>query len=275
MTENFDEILDKCIDSMNSGDSIDNCLARYPELAAELMPLLKTVTGAHSAVPFTPSAEKKQAARQRMLALMASPESKEKRPFLAGFFRQTKVWASAAAFAAVALIAVFGIMPLINNNSTPGTTIAENNFALMISDDPTIVDMFESVEITINEISLNHATDGWQDITPEINTIDLTDIKGALAQKIWEGILPVGEYTAVRVEVSNVSAVLKLPIGTFSIDIPNAVALEVAIPFEITAHSLTNYVYDLTLSGELGDYGLAPVETESGPNTPFQLISAP
>ena len=72
MTENFDEILDKCIDSINSGDSIDECLARYPEHAAELMPLLRTVAGAHDSIPFTPSAEKKQAARQRMLALMAS-----------------------------------------------------------------------------------------------------------------------------------------------------------------------------------------------------------
>jgi hypothetical protein len=275
MTQNFDEILDQCIDSINKGDSVDDCLARYPEHAAELMPLLKTVTGTHSAVPFTPSAQKKQAARQRMLALMATPGSKEKRPFLAGFFRQTKVWASAAAFAAVALIAVFGIMPLINNNSTPGTTIAKNNFALMISDDPTIVDLFQSVEITINEISLNHATDGWRDITPEINTVDLTDIKGALAQKIWEGILPAGQYTAVRVEIANVSAVLKFGGGTVSIDIPGAIALEVAIGFEITADAQVDYVYDLTVDGSIGDFGLAPVEEDSGPDTPFQLISAP
>jgi len=277
MTQNFDEILDKCIDSINKGESIDDCLARYPEQAAELMPLLKTVTGAHSAVPFTPSAQKKQAARQRMLALMASPESKEKRPFLAGFFRQTKVWASAAAFTAVALIAVFGIMPLLNNNGG-GTTIAENNFALMISDDPTIVDMFQSVEITINEFSLNHATEGWQELIPETKTIDLTEIKGALAQKIWEGILPVGQYTAVRVELSSVSATLKPEYTgiTFSITPPDAIALEIAIPFEITADALTNYVYDMTVDGSIvGGFDMTPVEEDSGPDTPFQLISAP
>lgn len=168
-------------------------------------------------------------------------------------------------------------MPLLNNDSTPGTTIAENNFALMISDDPTIANMFQSVEITINKFSLNHATNGWQELIPETKIIDLTDIKGALAQKIWEGILPVGQYTAVRVELSSVSATLKPEYtgATFSITPPDAIALEVAIGFEITADSQVDYVYDLTVDGSIGDFGLAPVEVESGPDTPFQLIQAP
>ncbi|MFC1998526.1 DUF4382 domain-containing protein [Chloroflexota bacterium] len=259
MTEKFDEILDQCIDSINKGDSIDDCLARYPEHAAELMPLLRTVAGAHSAVPFTPSAEKKQAARQRMLALMASPESKAKRPFLAGFFRQTRVWASAAAFTAVALIAVFGIMPLINNNSTPGSTIAENNFALMISDDPTIVNMFESVEITINEFSLNHATEGWKELIPETTTIDLTQIKGDLAQKIWEGTLPAGSYTAVRVNIAEVDAVFMIPGGgTLDINITTEIELVLELTFDITEEDLTNFVYDITVLNQSGTLGTVP-----------------
>ncbi len=266
MTEKFDEILDKCIDSINSGDSIDECLARYPEHAAELMPLLRTVTGAHSAVPFTPSAEKKQAARQQMLELMESPGGKEKHPFLAGFFRKTKVWASAAAFAVVALISVFGIMPLLNNE-------VENNFALMISDEATIVDYFKTIEVELGTVKLYHSTEGWQEITPIVTTVDLTDIKGELAQKIWEGELLVGQYTKVSIEIKSIYAVLIL--GDIEATINFSATLEVNVGFEINADSLTNYVYDMTVTGIPSDYGLTPVEGESGPEQPFDLIQAP
>ena len=36
MNEKFEEILDKCIDSINKGESIDECLASHPEHAGEL-----------------------------------------------------------------------------------------------------------------------------------------------------------------------------------------------------------------------------------------------
>ncbi|MFC1951070.1 DUF4382 domain-containing protein [Chloroflexota bacterium] len=274
MSENFDEILDKCIDSIGSGDSIDDCLARYPEHASELLPLLKTVAGAQDAVPFSPSAEKKQAARQQLLAVMGTQKGRDKRPFLSAFFRKTKVWAGAAAMAAVALIAVFGVMPLLNNSGTP---IQKGDFALMISDNPAIMSLFQSVEIEITSIELEHETEGWQDITPNITTVDLTLLQGDWAQQIWEGTLPVGNYTAVRAVIGNINAVLVIGDIEVSIDIPSAIELEIAIPFEITAGSLTNYVYDLTLSGEVDDYGLTPVPEESGPKQEdeFDLIVAP
>mgnify|MGYP003960610199 CR=1 FL=1 len=92
MNEKFEEILDKCIDSINKGESIDECLASHPEHAGELLPLLKTVASAHKATQFTPSVEKKQAARQQLIAAMGGVEPVyiEKRPLLGQHIRQDK-----------------------------------------------------------------------------------------------------------------------------------------------------------------------------------------
>jgi hypothetical protein len=266
MTENFEEILDKCIDSVNGGESIDDCLARYPEHAAELMPLLKTVANAHKAILFTPSADKKRLAREQLLAAMGTNSGKEKRLFLASIFRKTKAWAGAAAVVTAALIAVFVIQPLL---VTPA--LAEGDFALMISDDQTIVDMFESVEITINEVGLYHEDEGWISIFPEV-TLDLTDVKGLLATKIWEGEILLGQYTSVRVDIASVYAVINIS-GTPATISLSDITLELELPFEITEDDITNFVYDITLV----DVGAQPgaVPEESGPDQEFTLISAP
>jgi len=269
MAENFDEILDKCIDSIGSGDSIDDCLARYPEYASDLLPLLRTMTGAQDAVTFEPSAEKKQAARQQLMSMIGTQKSGQKRSFLSTFFGKTKVWAGAAAMAAVALIAVYGIMPLLGNSGTP---IQQGDFALMISDDPAVVDLFDSVEVTIDLVKLYHSTEGWQDITPETNTVDLTDIKGALAQKIWEGEILVGEYTKVRVDIGGIDAV----IGGVPISISFSASLVIEVPFQIIADTLTNYVFDMAVFNPGGfSYTVDTVPDESGPDQEFDLIVAP
>jgi len=182
---------------------------------------------------------------------------------LVGLFRKTKVWASAAAAAAVALIAVFGIGPLLANNPA----LVQGDVALMISDEHTIVDYFDSVDITINEIGLYHETEGWQDITPEVTTLDLTDIKGILAVKVWEGELPVGHYTKVKVDIASVDAIFNgLPVHT------GEVSLTLDIPCDVTEEEITNYVCDITLLNIDGTPGT--VEDESGPDQEFKLISA-
>jgi len=266
MTEYFEEILDKCIDSINSGDSIDNCLARYPEHAAELMPLLKTVASTHNAILFTPSADKKRLAREQLLAAMGTHDSKEKRPFLAGLFSRTRAWAGAAAVVAVALIAVFVIQSLLVTR-----TPVQGDFALMISDNPEIVELFDSVEITINEVGLYHEDEGWIDIFPEV-TIDLTDIKYILAIQIWEGEILIGQYTKVRVDIASVDAVLNIsgiPLNIILSDI----SLVLELPFEITEDDITNFVYDITVTDQSGQLGTVP--DESGPDQEFTLISVP
>jgi len=40
MNKRFDEILDECISRINSGGRLEHCLAKYPDHAEELEPLL-------------------------------------------------------------------------------------------------------------------------------------------------------------------------------------------------------------------------------------------
>ena len=45
------DAIDQCIDALRRGDSIDDCLARYPEFAEELRPYLLTVSSASTVAP--------------------------------------------------------------------------------------------------------------------------------------------------------------------------------------------------------------------------------
>src|SRR4030042_5624397 len=46
MAERFEDILSECIDRVLQGESVEQCLARYPEQAGELEPLLRTAVAA-------------------------------------------------------------------------------------------------------------------------------------------------------------------------------------------------------------------------------------
>src|SRR4030042_4639447 len=49
MAERFEDILSECIDRVLQGESVEQCLAGYPEQARELEPLLRTVVAAREA----------------------------------------------------------------------------------------------------------------------------------------------------------------------------------------------------------------------------------
>ncbi|OGO02750.1 MAG: hypothetical protein A2Y72_00685 [Chloroflexi bacterium RBG_13_53_26] len=49
MAERFEDILSECIDRVLQGESVEQCLARYPEQAGELEPLLRTAVAAREA----------------------------------------------------------------------------------------------------------------------------------------------------------------------------------------------------------------------------------
>jgi hypothetical protein len=49
MAKRFEDILNECIDRMLQGESVEQCLAGYPEQARELAPLLRTAVAAREA----------------------------------------------------------------------------------------------------------------------------------------------------------------------------------------------------------------------------------
>ena len=74
MADKFDDILDICIDRINHGDSIEDCLATYSEYASELEPLLRSMLSTREAYTFVPRASAKNAARQRFNAALREPK---------------------------------------------------------------------------------------------------------------------------------------------------------------------------------------------------------
>jgi hypothetical protein len=64
-----EEALAECLASLDKGGSIEWCLARYPGLASELEPLLRTVLGLRQAYDVGPRPAFQRAARQRFLAM--------------------------------------------------------------------------------------------------------------------------------------------------------------------------------------------------------------
>ena len=59
MKNNWDKILDECIDRINRGEGIEGCLTDYPEYREELGPLLPTILDVKRAYSFTPSVRAK------------------------------------------------------------------------------------------------------------------------------------------------------------------------------------------------------------------------
>ena len=63
----FNQVLDSCLDQVfGNGDSIEQCLERYPEYASELEPLLQTALETQQALAYTPSSNAKATERARL-----------------------------------------------------------------------------------------------------------------------------------------------------------------------------------------------------------------
>jgi len=117
----FDIIFDECLERMLvNGETIEQCLERYPEYVAELEPLLLTATATSKAIDITPSPEFKARARYHLRVEMANLDAKKKRFFLA---RQPR-WAVAVVTALVVLLLGSGTVLAANSESTlPGNPL--------------------------------------------------------------------------------------------------------------------------------------------------------
>ena len=72
MKRDFESILDECLQQLHSGQAdVETCLARYPEQAAALRPLLQTASRLRAAPVPRPSPAAKAAGRQQLLLAVA------------------------------------------------------------------------------------------------------------------------------------------------------------------------------------------------------------
>ena len=123
MKTGLEEALAECLDSVESGDGIEECLARHPELARELEPLLLTALGLQQLFDVDPRPSFQRAARQRFLTAALRPRRPRllvvptpPRRFSFGW-RWVPVAVGAPALAAAIALAV--VMGLSDGGSSP------------------------------------------------------------------------------------------------------------------------------------------------------------
>ena len=127
--EEFTQVLDQCLDNViQEGATVESCLQRYPQHAAQLGPLLTTALETRRTLDFTSNSSAKDGAR---LALQTALRQRNARPrrsvwgLLIGVSAQLLVgprrWAVATA-AAVALLVVVGGTGMVaaSSESVPG-----------------------------------------------------------------------------------------------------------------------------------------------------------
>jgi len=294
MKDDFEKILDECIDRINRGEGIDSTLADYPDYAEQLLSSLQTMLKAKEAYSFVPSSSKKRVYKERFNAALKNLERKreERKQWFVWLQRRSSVWVTAAAVLIIAIIGYFGIYPLLAPSEsvdetspgyvTPDTETSptllvvspkpspEGNFAFLISDDVNAIGDFDSVIVSISKISLLKKGDSDQliEFTPELSEVDLTQVQGDKTQEIWRGDLPEGEYTNISIEVTEVLGILKETGDTIEIKLPSQ-KLHISKSFNVSADDLTTFTYDLTIvaigSSQSGiRYVLKPQVDQSG-----------
>jgi len=265
MANNFDKTLDECIDRINRGESLESCLADYPEYVGQLEPLLQAMLQTKEAYSFAPSASAKRVARQRFSTALERLEQRrrEKQPLFTRVFARPLVWTTAAVVLLILAAGFFGMRPMLY--PTGPVPNPEGNFVFLISDDVNAISDFESLNVSISKIGLLPGGDSerWVEFEPEVKQVDLTLVPGDETQEIWRGNVPEGQYTKVFIYVSDVEGILAD--GETNVKLPSG-KLQIYKPFEVTGGEVTNFVYDVTVvkAGESGKYILKPQVDQSG-----------
>ncbi len=263
MANDFDQILDECIDRINRGDTLEACLANYQQYAEKLEPLLRCMLGVQKPYTFTPSPDTKRMARMEFYAAL------DKRRVVPSIWARFvfRPWIlTTVAVIVLAIVGFFGVRPMLY--TPPGLVPSpEGNFAFLISDEVNAIGDFDNLFLTISRVGLQTAgeSERWVEFEPEVKTVDVAQLQGDKAQEIWRGDVPVGQYSQAFIYVSEVRGKLKATGQTIEIKLPSR-KLHLSKPFEVTADAVTSFTYDLTVvaTGRNGKYILKPQVDQSG-----------
>ena len=247
MTEEFDRLLDECIDRLNHGESLQQCLNDHPDQAAELRPLLLAMTQTKETMAFTPSPDTKRSARQRFFAAL----DKKRQP---SFWERATTWQPlATAVISIAMIIILILaaiqpaslpitIPVSDTIPTgiPTTTVptssTDGNFAFLVSDEENDIGDFSSLMVTIDKVVLlsNNSSEQLVEFVPDTKQFDLTTLPGNVTQELWSGQIPEGTYTKVFAYVSEVTGTLKSTGKEISVKLPSG-KLQLANSFQVTS----------------------------------------
>lgn len=123
MSDRFEDILNDCIDALLRGESVEQCLQRYPQHAPQLEPLLRTALAAHdSATSIEPRPDFKAQVRYQLQAALHD-RKRRARPRWVSALGWLPRWATiTVAIVLIALIAG-GSTVAASSGSVPGDTL--------------------------------------------------------------------------------------------------------------------------------------------------------
>ena len=281
--DDFDRILDECVDRINSGESLDACLGDYPDYIENLRSLLQTILKTKETYSFLPSLDAKRSARQRFGAALEELERRQdkRQTIFPWLLNWSGAWATVAVVLIIAVLGFFGMRSLmLPTGSSPESEVTtmvlnpqsnpEGNFVFLVSDDVNAISDFESVDISISRIGLTprDSPNNQVEFEPEVVEVDLTLVPGDETQEIWRGNIPEGEYNKVFIEVSDVRGILKESGEEVEIKLPSH-KLHISKQFQVATDTVTSFTYDLTViaagSSQSGiKYILKPQVDQSG-----------
>ena len=116
----FDNILNECLERvLTEGETVEQCLASYPDHASELEPLLQTALFAKKTSAVKPRPEFRDRARYQMRVALQEMEPKRERRSL--FFGLRPQWATVVVSVLVLLLASGGTAAAAGNSMPDGT----------------------------------------------------------------------------------------------------------------------------------------------------------
>jgi hypothetical protein len=165
----FDEILEECLDKIASGEStLEECLARNPKEAAELEPYLRSVERLQRGKAVTPSPLFAARLRSELMQKMqATPPPKRRLPV---FFRQMALNLGVL-FLMFALVSTAFAQGSVPGETLYGVKLASESVWRVLTTDPVGTDLEianrrvnEYVEVSRDEVRRARVLTGYHDV---------------------------------------------------------------------------------------------------------------
>ena len=147
--------------------------------------------------------------------------------------------------------------------------LEKGTFRLQVTDQPSAIGDFESLNVTVSEVRIHRASAGnetnetgeWITLEPFNQTFDLTKLQGGNVTTIVNESVETGNYTQIRLIVESAEGFadddmvdVSVPSGT----------LKIVKPFVIAENQTTTFLFDINVVKTGKNYNLLPVIGKSG-----------
>jgi hypothetical protein len=176
--------------------------------------------------------------------------------------------------------------PVLTETSTPTPTPAiaiatpkdgdkapeemTGTFVLQVTDQPSAIDDFDSLNVTVSEVRLHKAgetgngtneTGEWMILEPSNRTFDLTKLQDGNVTTIINESIGTGKYTQVRLIVESANGLVNETM--VNVTVPSD-TLKIVKPFTITENQTATFIFDINVVKAGKKYNLVPVIGKSG-----------